>query len=138
MNKIILIGRLTKDVELRYTQVTNTAVASFTLAVDRKFTKSDNEKQTDFFNVIAWNKLAENISKYLSKGKQVAISGRLETRSWNDESGQKHNTIEIIAEEASFIDPKNKKNNEEILSSPIPINEGNFSTDLISGDDLPF
>ena len=138
MNKIILIGRLTKVVELRYTQVTNTAVASFTLAVDRKFTKSDNEKQTDFFNVIAWNKLAENISKYLSKGKQVAISGRLETRSWNDESGQKHNTIEIIAEEASFIDPKNKKNNEAILSSPIPINEGNFSTDLISGDDLPF
>ena len=138
MNKIILIGRLTKDVELRYTQVTNTAVASFTLAVDRKFTKSDNEKQTDFFNVIAWNKLAENISKYLSKGKQVAISGRLETRSWNDESGQKHNTIEIIAEEASFIDPKNKKNNEAILSSPIPINEGNFSTDLISGDDLLF
>ena len=138
MNKIILIGRLTKDVELRYTKVTNTAVASFTLAVDRKFTKSDNEKQTDFFNVIAWNKLAENISKYLSKGKQVAISGRLETRSWNDESGQKHNTIEIIAEEASFIDPKNKKNNEAILSSPIPINEGNFSTDLISGDDLPF
>ena len=138
MNKIILIGRLTKDVELRYTQVTNTAVASFTLAVDRKFTKSDNEKQTDFFNVIAWNKLAENVSKYLSKGKQVAISGRLETRSWNDESGQKHNTIEIIAEEASFIDPKNKKNNEAILSSPVPINEGNFSTDLISGDDLPF
>ncbi len=138
MNKIILIGRLTKDVELRYTQVTNTAVASFTLAVDRKFTKSDNEKQTDFFNVIAWNKLAENISKYLSKGKQVAISGRLETRSWNDEAGQKHNTIEIIAEEASFIDSKSKKNNEAILSSPIPINEGNFSTDLISGDDLPF
>ena len=133
MNKIILIGRLTKDVELRYTQVTNTAVASFTLAVDRKFTKSDN-----FFNVIAWNKLAENISKYLSKGKQVAISGRLETRSWNDEAGQKHNTIEIIAEEASFIDPKSKKNNEAILSSPVPINEGNFSTDLISGDDLPF
>ncbi len=138
MNKIILIGRLTKDVELRYTQVTNTAVASFTLAVDRKFTKSDNEKQTDFFNVIAWNKLAENVSKYLSKGKQVAISGRLETRSWNDEAGQKHNTIEIIAEEASFIDPKSKKNNEAILSSPVPINEGNFSTDLISGDDLPF
>lgn len=138
MNKIILIGRLTKDVELRYTQVTNTAVASFTLAVDRKFTKSDNEKQTDFFNVIAWNKLAENISKYLSKGKQVAISGRLETRSWNDEAGQKHNIIEIIAEEASFIDPKSKKNNEAILSSPVPINEGNFSTDLISGDDLPF
>lgn len=138
MNKIILIGRLTKDVELRYTQVTNTAVASFTLAVDRKFTKSDNEKQTDFFNVIAWNKLAENISKYLSKGKQVAISGRLETRSWNDETGQKHNTIEIISEEASFIDPKSKKNNEAILSSPVPINEGNFSTDLISGDDLPF
>ena len=138
MNKIILIGRLTKDVELRYTQVTNTAVASFTLSVDRKFTKSDNEKQTDFFNVIAWNKLAENVSKYLSKGKQVAISGRLETRSWNDESGQTHNTIERIAEEASFIDPKSKKNNEAILSSPVPINEGNFSTDLISGDDLPF
>ena len=90
MNKVILIGRLTKDVELRYTQTNNTAVASFSLAVNRKFVKSGEERQADFFNIIAWNKLAENISKYLFKGNQVAISGRLETRSWDDQNGQKH------------------------------------------------
>ena len=65
MNKVILIGRLTKDVELRYTQTNNTAVASFSLAVNRKFVKPGEERQADFFNIIAWNKLAENISKYL-------------------------------------------------------------------------
>ena len=104
MNKVILIGRLTKDVELRYTQTNNTAVASFSLAVNRKFVKPGEERQADFFNIIAWNKLAENISKYLFKGNQVAISGRLETRSWDDQNGQKHYVTEVIAEEVDFIE----------------------------------
>lgn len=108
MNKVILIGRLTKDVELRYTQTNNTAVASFSLAVNRKFVKPGEERQADFFNIIAWNKLAENISKYLFKGNQVAISGRLETRSWDDPNGQKHYVTEVIAEEIDFIGSKNK------------------------------
>lgn len=139
MNKVILIGRLTKDVELRYTQTNNTAVASFTLAVNRKFVKPGAERQADFFNIIAWNKLAENISKYLFKGNQVAISGRLETRSWDDPNGQKHYVTEVIAEEIDFIGSKNKQNNEAILNSPTPINKNDDTSDFIcNGDDLPF
>ncbi len=139
MNKVILIGRLTKDVELRYTQTNNTAVASFSLAVNRKFVKSGEERQADFFNIVAWNKLAENISKYLFKGNQVAISGRLETRSWDDPNGQKHYVTEVIAEEIDFIGSKNKQNNEAILNSPTPINKNDDTSDFIcNGDDLPF
>lgn len=139
MNKVILIGRLTKDIELRYTQTNNTAVASFSLAVNRKFVKPGEERQADFFNIIAWNKLAENISKYLFKGNQVAISGRLETRSWDDQNGQKHYVTEVIAEEIDFIGSKNKQNNEAILNSPTPINKNDDTSDFIcNGDDLPF
>lgn len=139
MNKVILIGRLTKDVELRYTQTNNIAVASFSLAVNRKFVKPGEERQADFFNIIAWNKLAENISKYLFKGNQVAISGRLETRSWDDQNGQKHYVTEVIAEEIDFIGSKNKQNNEAILNSPTPINKNDDTSDFIcNGDDLPF
>lgn len=139
MNKVILIGRLTKDVELRYTQTNNTAVASFSLAVNRKFVKPGEERQADFFNIIAWNKLAENISKYLFKGNQVAISGRLEIRSWDDPNGQKHYVTEVIAEEIDFIGSKNKQNNEAILNSPTPINKNDDTSDFIcNGDDLPF
>ena len=139
MNKVILIGRLTKDVELRYTQTNNTAVASFSLAVYRKFVKPGEERQADFFNIIAWNKLAENISKYLFKVNQVEISGRLETRSWDDPNGQKHYVTEVIAEEIDFIGSKNKQNNEAILNSPTPINKNDDTSDFIcNGDDLPF
>lgn len=138
MNKVILIGRLTKDVELRYTQTNNTAVASFSLAVNRKFVKSGEERQADFFNIVAWNKLAENISKYLFKGNQVAISGRLETRSWDDPNGQKHYVTEVIAEEIDFIGSKNKQNNEAILNSSVPVNSNDSSDFISNGDDLPF
>lgn len=140
MNKVILIGRLTKDVELRYTQTNNTAVASFSLAVNRKFVKTGEERQADFFNIIAWNKLAENISKYLFKGNQVAISGRLETRSWDDQNGQKRYVTEVIAEEVDFIESKNKQNNEAILNSSTPINKNDDDTSdfICNGDDLPF
>lgn len=138
MNKVVLIGRLTKDVELRYTQASNLPVASFCLAVNRKFAKVGEERQADFFNIIAWNKLAENISKYLSKGNQVAISGRLETRSWDDEKGQKHYVTEIIAEEVDFIETRNRQNAEAILNSPVPVNSDDTSDFISNGDDLPF
>ena len=138
MNKVILIGRLTKDVELIYTQTNNTAVASFCLAVNRKFVKNGEERQADFFNIIAWNKLAETISKYLFKGNQVAISGRLETRSWDDENGQKHYVTEVFAEEVDFIEPRNKQNNDAILNSPVPVNSNDSSDFISNGDDLPF
>ena len=138
MNKVILIGRLTKDVELRYTQTNNTAVVSFSLAVNRKFVKPGEERQADFFNIVAWNKLAENIAKYLSKGKLVAISGRLENRYWDDENGQKHYVTEVIAEEVDFIETKNRQSNDALLNSSTPVNSDNTSDFISSDDDLPF
>ena len=139
MNKVILIGRLTKDVELRYTQTNNTAVASFSLAVNRKFVKPGEERQADFINIVAWSKLGEFCSKYFKKGQQVGIIGRIQTRSWDDEQGQKHYVTEVIAEEIDFIGSKNKQNNEAILNSPTPINKNDDTSDFIcNGDDLPF
>jgi single-strand DNA-binding protein len=141
MNKIILLGRLTKDVELRYTQTSNTAVASFTLAVNRKFVKEGEERQADFINIVAWNKLAETSSNYLRKGMQVVVIGRLQNRSWDDEQGQKHYITEIIAEELEFVESKKSQSpDDSILNSSTPVTANNAETeDFISnGDDLPF
>ncbi|MBO6232945.1 MAG: single-stranded DNA-binding protein [Clostridia bacterium] len=138
MNKVILLGRLTKDVELKYTQTSNTAVASFSLAVNRKYAKQGETRETDFFNIIAWNKLAETASKYLKKGMQILITGRLQTRYWDDEQGQRHYVTEIIAEELDFVENKKEQSADESVlmsSTPVTQNEDDFS---INGDDLPF
>ncbi len=137
MNKVILMGRLTKDVEVRYTSSSNTLVASFNLAVNRRFVKQGEERQADFFNIVAWGKLGEFCSKYFKKGQQVGIIGRLQTRNWEDDQGQKHYVTEIIAEEAYFADSK-KDNNEfnpfgDVVASD---NEGNF--EITDPSDLPF
>lgn len=137
MNKVILMGRLTKDPEVRYTQTNNTLVASFTLAVNRRFTKQGEERQADFINVVAWSKIGEFCSKYFKKGQQVAIIGRIQTRSWDDEQGQKHYITEIIAEEAYFADSKKDGNTQEdVLGSSIDNGLSDFG--ISSEDDLPF
>jgi single-strand DNA-binding protein len=105
MNKIVLMGRLTKDPELRYTN-NNTAVCKFTLAVNRRFTKQGEEKQADFISIVAWDKLAEFCGKYFVKGQQVAVIGRLQTRTYDDNEGNKHYVTEVIADEAYFADSK--------------------------------
>lgn len=139
MNKVILMGRLTKDVEIRYTQTNNTAVASFNLAVNRRFVKEGEERQADFFNIVAWGKLGEFCSKYFKKGQQVGIIGRLQTRNWEDEQGQKHYVTEVVAEEAYFAD--SKKNSED---SNDPFSNNTFGENngsdfgISSDDDLPF
>ena len=139
MNKVILMGRLTKDIEIRYTQTNNTAVASFNLAVNRRFVKEGEERQADFFNIVAWGKLGEFCSKYFKKGQQVGIIGRLQTRNWEDEQGQKHYVTEVVAEEAYFAD--SKKNSEE---SNDPFSNNTFGENngsdfgITSDDDLPF
>lgn len=106
MNLCILIGHLTKDPELRYTQ-SGKAVASFSIAIDRPYT-NNGQKQADFFNVIAWGKLGENAAKYLSKGRQVAIQGRIENRNYETQSGEKRYITEIIAENVEFIGNKSQ------------------------------
>ena len=105
MNKVILMGRLTKDPEVRYTTTNNTLVCGFSLAVNRRSAK-EGEQQADFFNIVAWNKLGEFCSKYFVKGQQVAISGRLQTRNYDDKDGKKVYVTEVVAEEAYFADTK--------------------------------
>ena len=106
MNKVILMGRLTRDPEVRYTQTNNTLVASFSLAVNRRFARQGEERQADFVNIVAWSKTGEFVSKYFKKGQQVSIIGRIQTRTWDDENGQKRYVTEVIAEEAYFADSK--------------------------------
>lgn len=139
MNKVILMGRLTRDPEVRYTQTSNTLVASFTLAVNRRFVKQGEERQADFINIIAWSKIGEFCSKYFSKGQQVGIIGRLQTRNWEDDQGQKHYITEVIAEEAYFAEGKRNSNTSSdpfAASSGETVNGNDF--DISSDDDLPF
>lgn len=107
MNKTVLLGRLTKDPEVRYTQTNNTMVVNFTLAVNRRFAK-EGEQQADFINIIAWKSTAEFVSKYFKKGQQVAVAGRLQTRSYEDDKG-KHFITEVVAEEVYFADSKKEE-----------------------------
>ena len=142
MNKVILMGRLTRDPEVRYTQTNNTLVASFSLAVNRRFVRQGEERQADFINCVAWNKTGEFVSKYFKKGQQVGIIGRIQTRSWDDEQGQKHYVTEVIAEEAYFADSKRDGAAGDFGSSfggdsTMPAsNDSEF--EVSSGDDLPF
>ena len=140
MNKVILMGRLTRDPEVRYTQTNNTVVAHFSLAVNRIFVAQGGERQADFINIVAWNKTGEFCSKYFKKGQQVVVVGRLQTRTWAEQNGQKHYVTEVIAEEAYFAD--SKKDGGDTSSF-----ENTFGTTLSdnsefqvnsSDDDLPF
>ena len=103
LNKVALVGRLTKDPEVRYTANNQTPVAKFTIAVGRTF-KKDGQPEADFIPVVVWGKQAENCGKYIKKGRLVAISGRIQTRSWDDQEGKRHYATEVIAEEVDFLD----------------------------------
>ena len=109
MNKVVLIGRLTKDPELRYTPGSNIANLTFTIAVNRRFGgKAGEEAQADFFNVTAWRTTAEFITRYFRKASSICIVGSLQTRSWTDQNGQKRFATEIVADEAYFVDAKSE------------------------------
>ena len=106
MNKCVLMGRLTRDVDVRYTQTNNTMVANFSLAINRRFAKEGEERQADFINIVSFGKTAEFVSKYFKKGQQVGVIGRIQTRTWDDEQGQKRYVTEVVAEEVYFADSK--------------------------------
>ncbi|OFX33196.1 MAG: single-stranded DNA-binding protein [Armatimonadetes bacterium RBG_16_67_12] len=105
LNRIILIGRLTRDPELRYVP-SGHPVASFTLAVDRPFANQQGERDTDFIDIVAWRKLAEQASQHLSKGRLVAVEGRLQIRSYETQDGQKRRVAEVVADGIRFLDKK--------------------------------
>lgn len=127
MNKVILMGRLTKNPEVRYTQTTNKMVTSFTLAVNRRF-KQEGQPEADFINIVAWSKTAEFCSKYFKKGQQVGVIGRIQTRNYEDEKGVKHYVTEVISEEVYFADSKKEE-------TQTPVQE---QFEITNPDDLPF
>lgn len=136
MNKSILLGRLTKEPEIRVSQKNNTKVANFTLAVNRKYVAQGEERQADFINIVAYSKLAEFVEKYLNKGLQVCISGRIQTRVYEDNNGQKHYITEIVAEEINFADSQRKVDNTIDTNNTQIVEDTN--NEIMQDDDLPF
>ena len=108
MNNVSLVGRLTKDVDLRYTSKNSKAVASFVLAVDREIKKMSEKKRTDFIPIVTWGKTAEFSSKYFAKGHRIALQGCIHTRMWEDDQKNKHYVTEVVADRVFFADSKYK------------------------------
>ena len=139
MNKVILVGRLVRDPEFKTTQ-SGTPVASFTVACDRRFAKQGEERQADFINCVAWNKTAEFVSRYFTKGMRIALDGRIQTRTYDDQNGNKRFVSEVIAEEVEFAQSKNENgNNVPDYSAPAaPSQSAPEGFTPIEDDDLPF
>ena len=116
LNKIILMGRLTRDPELRRTQ-SGTAVASFTLAVDMDYKSQDGERETDFIDIVAWRGTGEFVSKYFTKGRMAVVEGRLQVRDWKDKDGNKRRSTEVIADNVYFGDSKRSESGTSVEAS---------------------
>ncbi len=158
MNRSILVGRITKDLELR-TTANGVPTTAFTVAVNRAFTSQSGEREADFINIVAWRKQAENVCKYCSKGSLVGIEGRIQTRNYDDKDGKKVYVTEVVADAITFLGAKSDRqgnndyrgdstpNYNESQPSPIENNGSDISEDpfkdfgsevSLSDDDLPF
>jgi single-strand DNA-binding protein len=148
MNKVVLIGRLTKDPELRFTPGSGTAVASITLAVDRRFSKDSQQREADFIPVVIWGKQAETTANYVSKGKLLGVSGRIQTRSYDAKDGTKRYVTEVVAEEVQFLEWGNgaggnrsaNTNTNSEFGAPSGFGGNSFDMDMtpIDDGDIPF
>lgn len=136
MNKFQFLGRLTKDPETRVIPNSDTQVATFSLAVNRRYADKNGERQTDFFNLTAFGKTAEFCSKYFKKGQQVLVEGRIQNRTWEDQSGQKRYATDYIIEEAYFADSRRDSNTSSDVT-PNSSSDGEFIT-LDDSEELPF
>ena len=153
MNKVMLIGRITKDPELRYTS-SNIPSVRFTLAVNRPFENQNGERETDFINIVVWRKQAENVKKYVSKGSLVAVEGRIQTGSY-EKDGQRVYTTDVVADNVQFLESKSQSQNrmqDDVTPSDFAFNnDSNQTTDMseevfadfgdsieISDDDIAF
>ncbi|MGL5330180.1 MAG: single-stranded DNA-binding protein [Peptostreptococcaceae bacterium] len=130
MNNITLIGRLTRDPELRYIAGSGTAVCQFTIAVDREFTGKDGKKETDFIDIQSWNKSAENCANYLVKGSLVGVQGSLRIDNYKNEAGENRKATKVNAARVQFLDSKNKSNN--------PSSSSGQDFQPVNDDDIPF
>jgi single-strand DNA-binding protein len=132
LNRIILIGRLTRDPELRYTP-SGVAVVHFTLAVDRGFSNQQGERETDFIDIVAWRKLAETVSNHLQKGRLVAVQGRLQIRTYDAQDGTRRKAAEVVADEVRFLDRPREGAADAFAEASMPGRE-----EPPVADDLPF
>ena len=151
MNKVILIGRITKDPELRKTP-TDVSVVQFTIAVNRAFQQQNGERQADFINCIAWRNQAENLAKYIKKGGQIAVEGSIQTRSYDDQNGVRRFVTEVVCSQITFLESRRQDSGYGDLSQlevpPVRENTNRYSQESpfddiktsfdISSDDLPF
>ena len=144
-NKVILIGNMVADPELKSTP-SGVNVCSFRIAVGRRFVKAGEQPQTDFIDIVAWRAQAEFIAKYFNKGKQILVCGSIQSRNWEDKEGKKRITIEVIADEVSFVGPKNPSEGGG-AAEPSSAGTSSYSTsyesapkfeEISSDDDLPF
>ena len=142
LNNVSLVGRLTKDVELRYTP-SNVAVATFTLAVNRTFKNENGEREADFINCVMWRQQAENLANWAKKGALIGITGRIQTRSYDNQQGQRVYVTEVVAETFQFLESKgqgNQQGQQRQAQQQAPDFSRNANTNPldISDDDLPF
>lgn len=151
LNLAALMGRLTADPELRYTQGSNIPVTTFTLAVERSYVKQGTERQTDFIDIVAWRSTAEFVSRYFRKGQLVAVQGSIQTRTYEDKQGNKRKAVEIVADNVHFAEPKRDNYSSAPrfdqaprfdaaapVSAPAAFSSGSISDFEPVEDDLPF
>ncbi|HIH7931846.1 TPA: single-stranded DNA-binding protein [Streptococcus suis] len=131
INNVVLVGRMTRDAELRYTP-SNQAVATFTLAVNRNFKNQDREREADFVNCVIWRQQAENLANWAKKGALIGITGRIQTRSYDNQQGQRVYVTEVVAESFQLLESRGQQSNSQDGSS------GNSSPMDIQDEDLPF
>jgi len=139
VNRVVLVGRLTRDPELRKTN-SDTSVASFTIAVDNRIKSADGKKTTSFIPVTVWNEQAENVCKYVRKGSLVGVDGRLSQRSYDRKDGTKANVLEVIADSVQFLEPKGTKGEADSIKGEIAQEapEAKMEGVDLADDDLPF
>ena len=130
MNKAFLIGRLTRDPELRYSS-SNMPIVNFSIAVDRQYTNKDGQRETDFIRIVAYNKQAENIKKFVTKGSLVAVDGRIQTGSYDDKDGKKVYTTDIVADRVQFLDSRSQTSG---MTSEQSVSPADFQTSAMPSE----
>ncbi|MBQ8497206.1 MAG: single-stranded DNA-binding protein [Clostridia bacterium] len=140
LNKVILIGHMTADPELKQTP-SGLSVCSFSIGVTRRYTKAGEQTQSDFINIVAWRQTAEFIARYFRKGTAICICGSLQTRTWTDNNGNKRYATEVVADEASFVERKSESTRTDDYQAPAfntPVSEAPKFEEIAGDDDLPF
>ena len=138
MNRVNLIGRLTKDPELRFTPGTGMAVSTFTIAIDRRKANKEGKKEADFIPIVVWGKQGENVANYMSKGRLIGISGRIQTRNYEGKDGIRRYVTEIVADEVQFLDYKNSSSNNVANDNNSTSYDEGWNDPIDDDDEIPF